>query len=149
MSVDFRNSVPSWSSFGVVLGVQFGILFRPRARTADFLEIVLPPAWEHHFRGPRGSQNKQNRRPGTMSSGNLAPRGSWEPPRLDFGLFGGPKLVPRTVEKATWNFIPFLSPKRLKNKPGYHGTRSALAKRASSSRSRAKSRDSRKALQNS
>ena len=38
-----------WSCFGG----HFGVLFRPRARRADFLEIVLPPAWEHHFRGPK------------------------------------------------------------------------------------------------
>ena len=44
-----------------------------------------------------------------MSSGNLAPRASWEPPGFDFGLFWNPKRLPkRSTErpKISQDFPP-------------------------------------------
>ena len=43
---------PFWGRFWD----HFGDLFLSEAAKADFLENVLPPAWEHEFLGPQGSK---------------------------------------------------------------------------------------------
>ena len=54
-----RHFVPSGGLLGpfwVQLWAHFGVLFRSPAGKADFLENVLPPAWEHEFQGSEGSE---------------------------------------------------------------------------------------------
>ena len=85
-----------WNPFGIVLGSfwdrfwgHFGVLFRPPARKADFLRIVLPPAREHDFRGSGGVQNASKTSPEAVCGRKRAPRASWEALGSDFGVIFG------------------------------------------------------------
>ena len=81
----------SGGRLGLDLGVILGSILGSRARHAIFTKNSTAPQREHDFLGLNfgGSKNEPKMGPKIASSGNLAPRASWEPPGLDFQAFGG------------------------------------------------------------
>ena len=95
-----KNQAPIWmyifgclEASGGRLGLDFGVILGSilgsRARHATFTKNSTAPQREHDFQGFGESKNETNMDPKVASSGNLATRASWEPPRLDFQAFGG------------------------------------------------------------
>ena len=96
-----KNQAPPWSdnfshleASGGGLGLDFGLILGSilgsRAPYAIFAKISTAPQREHDFRGSGGVKKEPKMAPKTASSGNLAPRASWEPLGLDVGAFWGP-----------------------------------------------------------
>ena len=93
-----KNQAPIWryllgyleasgGRLGFDLGVILGSILGSRARHAIFAKNSTAPQREHDFYGFGGSENEPKMDTNIASSGNLAPRASWEPPGLDFQTF--------------------------------------------------------------
>ena len=88
------------------LGVILGSILGSRARHAIFAKNSTAPQREHDFQRFGGSKNESQMGTKIASSGNLAPRASWEPPGLDFQAFGasfwGSQIGRKPVPKMSW-----------------------------------------------
>ena len=95
----------SGGRLGLDLGVILGSILGSRARHAIFAKNSTAPQREHDFQRFGGSKNELKMGPKTASSGNLAPRASWEPPGLDFqafwGSFWGSQIGRKTLPKMS------------------------------------------------
>ena len=96
-----KNGAPPWSDnfshveasgggLGLDLGLILGSILGSRAPSAILAKISTAPRREHDFRGSGEAKKEPKIVPKTASSGNLAPRASWEPLGLDFGAVWGP-----------------------------------------------------------
>ena len=100
-----NNQAPIWrylfgyleasgGRLGLDLGVILGSILGSRTRHAIFAKNSTAPQRERFG----GSKNEPKRGPKIASSGNLAPRASWEPLGLDVGAFWGPFLAPKSIK---------------------------------------------------
>ena len=76
-----------WGSFGALFWDHFGLHLGLPGASCHFCKHYTAPQREHEFQRFGGSKNEPKMGPKIVSSGNLAPRASGEPPGLDFQAF--------------------------------------------------------------